>query len=204
MHYPPREPDVRIIALQGSPRRSGNTNTVLEMVMEAARTGGARTETVQLARLKNITGCLECFACQKKPNQPGCAVKDDIQAVIGKVMKADLIVWATPVFCWSPAWPLKMAMDRLYCTFKFNKNGQFKSLLAGRKMAAVITAGGGGGDGADLITETCKRIAKFSQTKWLGALVVPNATTPQALREDQKLAARAATFGRRLVPRAKP
>jgi multimeric flavodoxin WrbA len=169
------------------------------MVIAAARSAGARTETVQLSRLKNITGCLECFACQKEANHPGCAVKDDLQAVIDKVMKADLIVWATPVFCWSPAWPLKMAMDRLYCTFKFNKDGQFKSLLAGRKMAAVITAGGGDEDGADLITETCKRIAKFSKTKWLGAMVVANATTPKALREDRKLAAHARAFGRRLV-----
>jgi multimeric flavodoxin WrbA len=169
------------------------------MVLEAARSGGARTETIQLARLKNITGCRECFACQKKADQPGCAVKDDLQPVISKIMKADLILWATPVFCWSPAWPLKMAMDRLYCTFKFSEDGRVKSLLQGRKMAAVITAAGGADDGADLVTETCRRIAKYSRTKWLGAMVVPNATAPQALREDKKLTARARTFGRRLA-----
>jgi multimeric flavodoxin WrbA len=202
-HAAPEEYAVKIIALQGSPRRNGNTQTVLEMVLDAARAAGARTETIQLSRLKNVSGCLECFACQKKTDKPGCALKDEMQTVINKAMKADLIVWATPVFCWSPAWPLKIAMDRFFCTFKFSKDGKLKSLLQGRRMAAVITAGGDANDGADLITETCKRIAKFSKTKWMGAVVAANADSPDSLRADKRLATRAKAFGRRLAKGAR-
>ena len=169
------------------------------MVLAAARKAGARSEIIQLSRLKNISGCLECYACQKKTDKPACAVRDDMQAVISKAMKADVIIWATPVFCWSPAWPLKIAMDRFFCTFKFDEGGKFKSLLKGRKMAAVITAGGGKDDGADLVLETCRRIAKFSKTKWMGAVVAPNAGSPATLRADKKLATRASSFGQRLA-----
>ncbi|HVP12036.1 MAG TPA: flavodoxin family protein [Phycisphaerae bacterium] len=193
---------VKILALQGSPRPNGNTHAVLEIVLAAARKAGARTETVQLSHLKNISGCLECFACQKEKDKPGCVVKDAMQSVIDKAMKADVVVWATPVFCWSPAWPLKIAMDRFFCTFKFSKDGKLKSLLQGHKMAAVITAGGDENDGADLITETCRRIARFSRARWLGALVAANAGTPNSLSADKKLTTRARAFGSRLAKSA--
>ena len=192
---------MKILALQGSPRAKGNTQVVLETVLAAAKTAGARTETVQLSRLKDLSGCKECFACQRQSDKPGCVIRDDMQKVIDKAMKADLIVWATPVFCWSPAWPLKIAMDRFFCTFKFDSNGTLKTLLKGRKMAAVITAGGDERDGADLVTETCKRIADFSKAKWLGAFVAAKVGTPKTVKADRKLAARARAFGKRLAAR---
>jgi multimeric flavodoxin WrbA len=193
------EYSVKILALQGSPRAKGNTHVVLETILAAAKKAGAKTETVQLSRLKDLSGCMECFACQRESDKPGCVIKDDMQKVINKAMKADLIIWATPVFCWSPAWPLKIAMDRFFCTFKFDSKGTLNTLLKGRKMAAVITAGGDENDGADLVTETCKRIANFSKTKWLGAFVAANVGTPKTVKADRKLAARAQAFGKRLA-----
>ncbi len=190
---------MKILALQGSPRTKGNTQTVLDMVLAGAKEAGADVGVVQLIRLKNLQGCLECFECQKKPHVPGCPVKDELQKVIVKAVKADLVIMATPVFCWSPAWPLKIAMDRFFCTFKFTRDGTYKCLLKGRKLAAVITAGGGDDGGADLVAETCKRMAKFSQTKWLGAFVVGKAESPAALRADKKLVERARAFGRKLA-----
>lgn len=190
---------MRILALQGSPRPKGNTQTVLELVLRSAKDAGAKVETVQLGKLKNISGCLECYGCQSEPTDPGCHVDDDLLPVIGKALKSDLIVWATPVFCWSPAWPLKPAMDRFFCTFKFGSGDKYTSLLKGRKMAAVITSGGGEEDGADLVMETFRRMAKFSQTRWLGAFVVPNAANPAALLADKALARRAAAFGKKLA-----
>jgi len=192
---------MKILALQGSPRTKGNTQTVLDMVLAGAKEAGAKVELVRIIRLKNLRGCLECFECQKKPKTPGCPIKDDLQKVVAKAMKADLVIFATPVFCWSPAWPLKVAMDRLFCTFKFNKDGTFKCLMKGGRLAGVITAGGGDDDGADLVTDTFKRMAKFSRMKWCGAFVVGNAVSPAALKADKKLVQRARAFGRKLAKR---
>ena len=191
---------MKILALQGSPRSDGNTQAVLDVVLTAAKQAGADTETIRLFDLKDLTGCHECHACQAKSSEPGCAIEDDMQAVLDKAMKADVIVWATPVFCWSPAWLLKMAMDRFYCLFKFDEAGNYTCLLDGRKMAAVVTAGGGEKDGADLVTETCQRMSGFSKTRWLGAFAACQVKTPDTIRADMALLERAKAFGRRLVP----
>ena len=190
---------MRILALQGSPRPHGNTQAVLEAVLAAAREAGAHTETIQLSGLRDLTGCRECFSCQSDHDQPACAIADDMLTVLGKALKADLIVWATPVFCWAPAWPLVIAMNRFFCMFKFQEGEVVKSLLAGRKMAAVITAGGGADDGSDLVTQIFQRTAKFSQAQWLGALVAGEVKTPDTIRADAALMERAREFGRKLA-----
>ena len=190
---------MKILAIQGSPRLEGNTQAVLDIVLEAARQAGAETETVQLSQLKIRSGCLECFTCQQSPDEPGCVVQDDMQGVLAKVLETDVVVWAIPVFCWSPSWLAKMAMDRFYCVFKFKEDGQFDSLVEGRKVAAVITAGGSENDGADLVQETCKRLAEFSKGQWLGAFVAANVANPEAIRADAALLERARQFGRALA-----
>lgn len=186
---------MNILALQGSPRREGNTQALLDVVLEAARQAGAETQLVELSQLDNVSGCMECKACKKNPAEPACALDDDIQEILSKSLASDLVVWATPVFCWSPSWLAKMAMDRYYCMFKYKKDGQVDSLMRGRKMAAVITAGGGKDDGADLVEETCRRLTAFSQCEWLGALVAANVESPESIRKDTDLMERARQFG---------
>lgn len=190
---------MRLLALQGSPRPNGNTQAVLDIVLASARKAGAETETIQLIDLKNLKGCMECLACDKNLDEPACAVDDDMQAILEKAIKADVIVWATPVFCWAPSWLLKMAMDRFYCMFKFDESGDYKCLLAGRKMAAVISAGGAENDGADLIQETCRRMAQFAEAQWLGAFIAGKVTDPDSIRADTALVERAGAFGRQLA-----
>ena len=190
---------MKILALLGSPRPEGNTRAVLDIVLTAAREAGADTETIELAGLETLTGCRECFTCQAKRDEPGCAVQDDMQDVLSKALEADAVVWATPVFCWSPTWLTKIAMDRFYCMFKFGNGSDIKSLLRRRKMAAVISAGGGPDDGADLVEETCVRMARFANCKWVGAFLATNVESPEAIRADSDLVKRAWAYGRTLV-----
>ncbi len=190
---------MKILALQGSPRPKGNTQAVLDAVLSAAQGAGADVETVQLSELTDLTGCQECFGCQSQTDEPGCIVEDDMQAILNKVLEADATIWATPVFCWTPSWLMKMAMDRLYCMFKFQESGDYKCLLAGRKMAVVVTAGGGKDEGADMIEEIFKRLAQFSGGRWLGALLAPGVKTPETIRADADLLERARVFGRQLA-----
>ena len=190
---------MNILALQGSPRREGNTQAVLDIVLQAAQQAGAETELVELSQLERLSGCIECKACKERPDEPGCALDDDMQDVLGKALESDVVVWATPVFCWSPTWLMKMAMDRFYCMFKYRKDGQIDSLMQGRKMAAIITAGGGEDDGADLVKETCRRLAAFSKCDWLGAVVAANVTDPETIRANTNLIELARRFGRQLA-----
>lgn len=190
---------MKILAIQGSPRPEGNTQALLEIVLEAAGQAGASTETLILSDYHDLSGCIECFACQQTPDEPGCVVDDDMQDVLAKLLGADVIVLATPVFCCSVSWYLKMALDRFYCLFKFDSPSEIRSLIAGRKMAAVITAGGPENDGADLVTETCRRLCTFCQDEWLGALVATNIRTVDDVRNNADLVEQAKEFGRKLA-----
>jgi multimeric flavodoxin WrbA len=189
---------VKILALLGSPRPDGNTRAVLDSVLEGARQAGAETQLIELSRLGNLSGCTECFVCQQTSDAPGCAVGDDMQEVLAKALTADVLVLATPVFCWSMSWLLKATVDRFYCMFKFGEE-DVRCLLEGRGMAGVITAGGGEDDGADLVVESFQRLAQFSKCQWLGTFIAANATTPEELRADDDLRSGAREFGQTLV-----
>ena len=132
-------------------------------------------------------------------DEPGCVVDDDMQMILDKTLAADVLILATPVFCWSPSWCLKMVMDRYYCMFKFGEDGTVRCLLEGMDMAGVITAGGGENDGADLTREVLQRMARFSSARWAGALVAPNLQGPESVTEDSDLMARARAFGAQLA-----
>ncbi len=190
---------MKILVLQGSPRPDGNTQAVLDIVLDTAMKAGAQAEVVHLSALKSLTGCIECYGCQKVLNEPGCVIEDDLQPVLAKAVAADVIVWATPVFCWAPSWLTKMAQDRFYCMFKFKGGEDYACLIEGRKTAAVITAGGSDDDGADLVLETCRRMARFSRTVWVGALVAANIRSADGVRADVELRRKAEEFGRKLV-----
>ncbi len=193
---------MKILAIQGSPRPDGNTQAVLATVLAAAEQAGAKVQTVQLSRLKGIVGCMECHACQRHRDKPGCAVDDGIGPILSQAVEVDVILWATPVFCWSPSWLIKMVLDRFYCMFKFEDTiDSLRSLLEGKKMAVVITSGGSRQDGADLVTETCRRMAQFSKCDWLGALTVANVVDAATIRADADATERAESFGKELVSR---
>lgn len=190
---------MKMLVLQGSPRRKGNTDTLVEAMARGAQAGGARVEKVYLAQ-KRISGCVECYWCQRHPDKVDCAVQDDGRRVLAKMRRADLIVLATPVFCWGPSAQLKAMLDRTFCTFKFNVE-PYRCCLAGKAAALVVTAGGDRNDGADLVVDGVRRWATFSRLKWRGQLLGVSLGEPAATAADKKLLARAERFGRRLASR---
>lgn len=189
----------KILILQGSPRKNGNTDRLAGAMAAGAKAAGAVVEKVYLGK-KNIGGCIECYACQKHPDGPGhCAVKDDLQAVLKKMVKADVLLAATPVFCWGPSAQLKALLDRMFCTFRFRADGSYDCLLSGKGIALVTTAGGTKNDGMDLVIECTRRWQKYSRMKWRGQLLGPSLSTPKETAANRSLLARAKAFGRKLA-----
>lgn len=89
---------MKVIAVNGSPRKKNNTATLLEHALNGAASVGAETETVHLNDL-NFKGCISCFACKRKNGHPGkCAVKDDLSPVLEKIAKADGLVLGSPIY----------------------------------------------------------------------------------------------------------
>lgn len=87
-----------LIAINGSPRRNGNTAQLLEHAMKGAQDAGASTELVNLYAL-NFKGCTSCFACKLKSRPHGsCAMKDDLSPVLKKIKDADAIIFGSPIY----------------------------------------------------------------------------------------------------------
>jgi multimeric flavodoxin WrbA len=189
---------MKVVAIQGSPRRGGNTEIVLEAVLAGLADATQPNLTMIRAAEKGIAGCRECFACQSVPDAPGCANHDDMVGVYEAVMEADLVILASPVFCWGFTSQLKRVLDRLYACFKFDKTPP-RCLLAGKKLALVVTSGGGPNDGADVCERVYDSLIQFGQAVDRGRLVCTLTKNPTATRHDGALLERARAFGKALA-----
>ncbi|RJP44103.1 MAG: flavin reductase [Desulfobacteraceae bacterium] len=99
-----------ILGLQGSPRKAGNTNHLLETYLAAAAQRGAVTERIQVAQ-KDIRPCIGCTNCERKGF---CSIRDDdmTKEVYGKLRRADVVVLATPIYFYNATAQLKTVIDR--------------------------------------------------------------------------------------------
>jgi multimeric flavodoxin WrbA len=98
----------KIVAIYGSPRRKGNTATLLNQLVEGAREADAHVEEIVLRDLK-ISPCLEIYKCKEEGE---CAIKDDFQGLRDKMLAADGLVVASPIFFYTVSAHVKIFMDR--------------------------------------------------------------------------------------------
>ena len=98
----------KIIAIYGSPRRKGNTATLLQRAVEGARDGGADVEEIVLRDLK-MSPCLEIYGCK---NAGECRLKDDFQNARDQILASQGLMLASPVFFYTVSAHTKILMDR--------------------------------------------------------------------------------------------
>lgn len=105
---------MKVIAVNGSPRKKWNTATLLQKTIDGAASQGAKTEIFHLYEL-NYKGCVSCFACKTKGGKSygTCAVKDDLSSILKKVEKADAIVLGAPIYFGTVAGEMRSFMERL-------------------------------------------------------------------------------------------
>jgi multimeric flavodoxin WrbA len=99
---------VKIVAVYGSPRRRGNTATLLKKAVEGARDRGAEVEEIVLRDLK-MSPCLEIYGCK---NAGECRLKDDFQTARDQILDARGLMLASPVFFYTVSAHTKILMDR--------------------------------------------------------------------------------------------
>jgi len=98
-----------VLGLMGSPRKNGNTNYLLSIFMNEAKSLGAQTKVVMAAE-QDITPCKGCAYCEKKGI---CIIKDKMSTELFPLFrKADLIVVSTPIFFYNAPSQLKIIIDR--------------------------------------------------------------------------------------------
>jgi multimeric flavodoxin WrbA len=98
-----------VVIISASPRKNGNSDLLCNRFLEGAEDAGHRAEKIFL-RDKTINYCLGCMACQKTGGV--CPQKDDAAEVLEKIVAADVLVMATPVYFYTMNAQMKTLIDR--------------------------------------------------------------------------------------------
>lgn len=90
---------MKIIAINGSPRRDMNTATLLEQALNGAAESGAKTEMINLYAIK-YKGCVSCLTCKLKDSGNGglCAYRDDLTPILQRCREADALIFGSPIY----------------------------------------------------------------------------------------------------------
>jgi len=174
---------MKVMSILGSPRREGNTAKAIGLVEDELRAQGHEVERVNIVD-RDIRGCAECYKCQQVTEAPGCALADDAPALFGKMIAADAVLMATPVFCWGPTAQLKALLDRCFCLSTGYGTDQYRSLVDGKRVGFVITCGGPIEGNAELLMKANENMMEFLKCRSVGQLVLPGCTTPEAMGDD--------------------
>ena len=104
---------MKVIAINGSPRKKWNTATMLEKALEGAASEGAETEITHLYDL-NFKGCTSCFACKLKDGKSygKCAMKDELTHVLDKLKDVDAVILGSPVYLGNSTGEMRSFMER--------------------------------------------------------------------------------------------
>lgn len=133
---------MKIIAVNGSPRKTWNTATLLTKALEGAASAGAETEMVHLYDL-DYKGCSSCFSCKLKDGKSygRCAMNDGLTPILAKVEDADAVVLGSPNYIGAPSGMLKAFLERLlfpYVVYDAEMTSLFKK---GLKTGFIYTMG---------------------------------------------------------------
>ncbi len=135
----------KIVILNGSPRRNGNTSALVKKFTEGAESVGNTVTEFFLDKMK-INGCKGCFGGHSSRGCP-CVQKDDMIQIYPAVKDCDVIVLATPLYYWNMSGQIRIAIDRLFALEENDGN-----LLRGHGRAGVLLMAAEGNGFDDVLT----------------------------------------------------
>jgi len=185
----------QVLVILGSPRKKGNSFTLAARISRGAKSVGAEVETLFLQDMK-ISPCRGCDTCQK-PDSKGCAIKDDMQKIYPKLIKAAAWVIASPVYWFTMSAQTKIFMDRCYALTAYTKNP-----FAGKRIAIAMSYGD-----VDPVKSGCVNALRTFQDafRYTGSKIVGmvygSATEAGEIKNNEALMQEAEELGKRLVSR---
>lgn len=126
------------VAINGSPRKGGNTEFLLQAVLAPLKGAGWETEYVRIGG-KGVRGCLACGKCAEKKDGLCIQTADPVNACLEKIWRADAVILGSPTYFADMSADMKGLVDR--CGYVSIANGH---LLKGKIGAAVVAVRRGG------------------------------------------------------------
>ena len=134
----------RIVILNGSPRKKGNTSALVKAFTRGAESAG-HTVTEFFLDSMNIHGCKGCFGGRSGRDHP-CVQRDDMDKIYPAVRECDVIVLASPLYYWNMSGQIRTAVDRLFALEEGDGN-----LLRGHGRASALLMAAEGHDFEDVL-----------------------------------------------------
>ena len=188
---------MKVLGIMGSPRIKGNTDLLLDEALKGAASLGAESETIIVDKLK-IAPCREYYGCLRDGN---CVIRDDMDSIYPKLLSADAIIVASPMFFYGLSSQLKALIDR--CQALWAKKYVLKQDVPGpKRKGAFIAVGATRGkqlfDGSIL---TVKYFFKAISVEYVDELLIRGVDKRGEIKEHPTALSDAFELGKRLVSR---
>ncbi|MDK2887955.1 MAG: hypothetical protein PWP72_833 [Thermoanaerobacter sp.] len=181
---------MKVVGIVGSPRRGGNTETLVERVLAGAAAAGAETQMFYLNEM-NIRGCQACNHCKEH----GCCRQDDDMASLYRALhEAGGIVLGSPVYMSYVTAQTKLFLDRL---FAFLGPDLSSTLPPGKKFAMVYSQGGG--NDREMIEGLARHVGRMLGMQVVGVTGGNGMNAPGAVKNNPALLEEAFRLGRELA-----
>ncbi len=184
---------MKVLALNGSPRKRGNTASLMQKILDGAKSNGHEVEMVHVYDLE-LKGCIACKAC-KDEKVNFCVIKDGLQDIYPKIVEADVIILGSPIYIGHVTGPMKTLIDRFYT---FGRKDYTVRFLPGKKFITVVTSGAP--------NETYRSVEEFLQS-WLSrffkmekssSMLVGSMINPDDAQNNEELMEEALRIGKTL------
>ncbi len=189
---------MNILAVLGSPRKNGNSQTLVQTVVSGIEEKiQCRAESIYLQGMKSLSPCIGCGGCEKTGM---CVIKDDMIALYEKVDTADIIFLVTPVYFYGPTSQLKAFIDRFQARWSrkylLNERVRTEDERRGYLLATAATKG-------PKVFEGCVLVAKsYFDTidmPYSGELLIRGVDEKKAFKNNTEETENALRFGREIA-----
>lgn len=178
----------RVLGIVGSPRRGGNTETLVDEVLRGAEEAGAQVAKIILSEL-NIAPCRACDGCADTGE---CVQRDDMSALLARMQASQVWVLGTPVYWWGPTAQFKTFVDRWYSAQRTVDFREQRAVLA-------IPMEDGNVSGARYVVGMMAEALDYLGVELFATVLAPGVLDPGAVRGHEDVLAMARRAGREAV-----
>nr|MBC7245025.1 flavodoxin family protein [Chloroflexota bacterium] len=184
----------RVLGIVGSPRRGGNTETLVDEALRGAEEAGASTEKIILSTL-DIAPCEGCDACE---DSGVCIHADDMEGLLRKMSDSDVWVLGTPVYWWGPSAQFKTFVDRWYAKVFRDED---KAMFQGRRIVLVVPFGDSEVKTARHVVGMMTDALDYVEAELFATVLAPGVNDPGEVRQYPDVLAAAYRAGKEAVSR---
>ncbi len=178
----------KVVAFMGSPRKNGNTATLVNEVIRGAQDVGAETTVFNLYDL-NIKPCQGCLVCRKTGH---CFIQDDFQNMFKHIVDADVVIFGSPVYIWQVTAQMKLLWDRLCGLFDEN----FKPRYAAKRLIMVYSQGNPNPQSFQTSFQTNEAVLKMFGLNVVDTILVTGGGDPDTSANNKELLSKAYEIGK--------